>query len=1015
MRKTAGLMLTVFLLSVQMLWAQNKTVIGKITDNKDGSPIPGASVTVKGSRSGTTSGSDGTFTLSVPEKSKALVISALGFESQEITITGSAVEVSLKAGATQSLDEVIVVGYGTKIKKDLTGNIARVKGAEIANTPVANFTQALQGRAAGVFVESQSGKVGEGIKVRIRGGGSINATSDPLYVVDGIPINGDPNSGNGLSDINFNDIETFDILKDASAASIYGSRAANGVVLITTKKGKAGKTSLNVNFQYGTNKPTGYRGFLDAREYVDLLREAAINSDIIEGVDPLDPAQYAGSWLQFAENRLTRYSGYSNWRNLETNTNWEKLAFNNDSKTKLIDISASGGNEKTRFFLSGGFNDQDGILFGNNFQRYSSRFNLDHEASNKLKLGFNFSLSRAITNRVADDNEFYTPMQIVALAPITPVRDQAGVLYDRPTTTYYNPLIELEASRYTSTTYRNIGGLYLNYKFTPNLVFKSEFGVDLQNQSDDRFYGFRTIIGQSTNGYGEATWFRRFNYNTNNYFTYSNTFKSVHNIEATAGMSFQKFNTELANVTGEDFPVEALKKLASAGRITGGTTTSSEKAIVSYFARANYKFDNKYLFSLSGRVDGSSVFGKENQYGYFPAVSAGWILSEENFLKGSKTISFLKLRGSYGLSGSDNGFGDFPSLGLWGAAKYNNLSGLVPTQLANPELKWEKSEQTDIGIDFGLFGNRLTGEIDYYVRNTKDLIYAVPVVGTTGFSSQLTNVGSMQNKGFEFVLNSLNFNGRNFKWNSSLNLSKNKNKIVKLDGDQTLIPGNDGRYLNSLIVGEGVGVFYGPRFAGADPANGDALYYKEDGKTTTNDYNEAGNFVVGDPNPDWIAGLNNTFSYKGIELSVLFQGVFGNEINNGAGGFMSASFDWFDNQTRDQLDRWQKPGDITNVPQLRLGYGNGIGASSRYVEDGSYVRLKNLTLAYNLSSAILTRLKIKSAKFYVTGVNLATFTKYKGWDPEVNTDYRASSRNQGGDFYAAPQIKSLTFGISLGF
>ncbi len=1015
MRKTAGLMLAAFLLSVQMVWAQNKTVIGKVTDSKDGSPIPGASVTVKGSRSGTTTGSDGTFTLSVPEKTKALIISALGFEAQEAAISGSSVEVSLKAGATQSLDEVIVVGYGTKIKKDLTGNIARVKGTEIANTPVANFTQALQGRAAGVFVESQSGKVGEGIKVRIRGGGSINATSDPLYVVDGIPINGDPNSGNGLSDINFNDIETFDILKDASAASIYGSRAANGVVLITTKKGKAGKTSLNVNFQYGSNKPTGYRGFLDAREYVDLLREAAINSDIIEGVDPLDPAQYAGSWLEFAENRLTRYSGFSNWRNLETNTNWEKLAFNSDSKTKLIDISASGGNEKTRFFLSGGFNDQDGILFGNNFQRYSSRFNLDHEASSKLKLGFNFSLSRAITNRVADDNEFYTPMQIVALAPITPVRDQAGVLYDRPTTTYYNPLIELEASRYTSTTYRNIGGLYLNYKFTSNLIFKSEFGVDLQSQSDDRFYGFRTIIGQSTNGYGEATWFRRFNYNTNNYFTYSNTFKGAHNIEATAGMSFQKFNTELANVTGEDFPVEALKKLASAGRITGGTSTSSDKAIVSYFVRANYKYDNKYLFSLSGRVDGSSVFGKENQYGYFPAVSAGWILSEENFLKGSKAISFLKLRGSYGLSGSDNGFGDFPSLGLWGAAKYNNLSGLVPTQLANPELKWEKSEQTDIGIDFGILGNRLTGEIDYYVRNTKDLIYAVPVVGTTGFSSQLTNVGSMQNKGFEFVLNSLNVNGRNFKWNSSLNLSKNKNKIVKLDGDQTLIPGNDGRYLNSLIVGEGVGVFYGPKFAGADPANGDALYYKEDGKTTTNDYNEAGNFVVGDPNPDWIAGLNNTFSYKGVEISVLFQGVFGNEINNGAGGFMSASFDWFDNQTRDQLDRWQNPGDITNVPQLRLGYGNGIGASSRYVEDGSYVRLKNMTIAYNVSSTILNKLKIKSAKFYITGVNLATFTKYKGWDPEVNTDYRASSRNQGGDFYAAPQIKSLIFGISLGF
>jgi len=1014
MRKTAGLILAVSLFSVQFLWAQTKTVVGKVTDGS-GAPLANASITVKGSRSGTASGADGTFSLTVPDNVKMLTVSAVGFETKDVSISGSSILVSLNAGESRSMDEVIVVGYGTRIKKDLTGNIARVKGTEVANTPIANFTQALQGRAAGVFVEAQSGKVGEGIKVRIRGAGSINATSNPLYVVDGIPINGDPNSGSGLAEINFNDIETFDILKDASAASIYGSRAANGVVLITTKKGKSGKTALNVNVQYGTNKPTGYRGFLNAGEYVDLLREAAINSDNIEGVDPLDPAQYPGSWLQFAEGRLTRYSGYSNWRNLETNTNWEKLAFNDDSKTKLIDISAQGGNDKTRFFISGGFNDQDGILFGNNFQRISSRFNLDHDASNKVKIGFNFSLSRTIANRVADDNEFYTPMQIVALAPITPVRNQAGVLYDRPTTTYYNPLIELEDSRYVSTGFRNIGGLYFNYKFTPGLIFKSEFGVDLQNQSDDRFYGFRTIIGQSTNGYGEATWYRRFNYNTNNYLTFNKIIRSVHNIEATAGMSFQKFNTDLSYVTGEDFPVEALKKLASAGRITGGSTSASENAIVSYFARANYKFDNKYLLSLSGRVDGSSRFGKDNQYGFFPAASAGWVLSEENFLSSSKTISFLKLRASYGISGSDDGFGDFGSLGLWGAAKYNNVSGLVPTQLPNPGLKWERSEQTDIGLDFGLFNNRLSGEIDYYVRNTRDLIYSVPVPGTSGYTTQLTNVGSMQNKGFEFVLNSVNISSRDFKWNSSLNLSKNKNKITKLDGEQTLIPGNDGRYLNSLIVGEGIGVFYGPKFAGADPANGDALYYLADGKTTTNDYNDAASFVVGDPNPDWIAGLNNNISYKGFELSVLFQGVFGNEILNGAGGFMSASFDWFDNQTRDQLKRWQNPGDITDVPQLRLGYGNGIGASSRYVEDGSYVRLKNLTLAYNLDSKLLSKLKIRSARFYLTGVNLATFTKYTGWDPEVNTDYRANSRNQGGDFYAAPQIKSLTFGINLGF
>jgi TonB-dependent starch-binding outer membrane protein SusC len=1015
MRKTTSLMLSVFLFISQLVWSQTKTISGKVTANNERTAISGASIIVKGFKTGTVSGEDGTFTISVSDNAKTLIISALGFQTQEVTISGSSINVSLKVAESQNLDEVLVVGYGTKIKRELTGNIARIKGSEVANTPVANFNQAIQGRAAGVFVEANNGKVGEGVKVRIRGSGSLSASNSPLYVIDGVPLNGDGISGNSLADINFNEVESFEILKDASAAAIYGSRAANGVVLITTKKGKAGRTSLNVNVQYGINKPTGYRGFLDAKEYVDLLREAAVNSDSIEGVDPFDPAQYSGSWLQFAENRLTRYSGYSNWRTLQTNTNWEKEAFNHDSRTKIIDINAAGGSDKTRFYVSGSYNSQDGILIGNNFQRFASRINLEHDATSKIKLGFNLALARTTSNRVASDNDFSTPIQLVALAPITPIRDQNGVLYDRPVTTYYNGLIELENASYLSTTFRNLGSIYLNYKLLSNLVFKTEFGIDLQSQNDEQFYGSSTINGQSTNGFGQSDWYRTFSYNTNNYFNYTKTFGKVHELDATLGMSYQKYSTNFASVYGEDFPVDALRTVASAGRITGGSSTLTESSFLSYFARANYKFKNKYLLTLSGRADGSSRFGKDSKYGFFPAASAGWILTEENFLKNSSWLSFLKVRGSYGLTGNADGFGNFAQLGLYGASKYNNASGLVPTQLANPELKWEKSKQLDIGIDFGFFNNRLSGEIDYYVRNTKDLIYNVPIPGTSGFATQTVNVGSMQNKGFEFVLNSTNFNGRDFKWNTSLNLSKNKNKITKLDGEQTKIPGNDGRYLNSLIVGESIGVFYGPKFAGADPANGDALYYKDDGKTTTNDYNEAGNFVVGDPNPDWIGGLNNTFSYKGIELSVLFQGVFGNQIMNGGGGFMSASFDWFDNQTRDQLGRWQKAGDITNVPQLRLGYGNGIGASSRYVEDGSYVRLKNITLAYNVPASILNKVRIRSARFYITCINLATFTDYKGWDPEVNTDYRAGNRNQGGDFYAAPQIKSITFGLSLGF
>jgi TonB-linked SusC/RagA family outer membrane protein len=1014
MRKLKLLLTTVLFLCCQLLWSQTRSVTGKVSD-PNGSPLSGASVIVKGSNTGTVTDAQGNFTINASTSSTALIISSLGYNTIEIPISDSFMEIPLASAETSSLDEVILVGYGTKIKRDLTGNIAQIKGSEVANTPVPNLAQAIQGRAAGVFVEANNGKVGEGVKVRIRGAGSISASNDPLYVVDGIPINTGGLSGNALADINFNDIESFDILKDASAAAIYGSRAAGGVVLITTKKGKAGRTNLAVNMQYGTNKPTGYRGFLDAEQYVDLLREAAINSDIIEGVDPLDPAQYPGSWLQFAERRLDRYSGHSDWRTLETNTNWEKLAFNDDARTKTVDVTASGGSDKTRFFISGGLTDQEGILILNDFQRISSRFNLEHDASERIKIGFNLALARTVGNRNNLDNAFQTPIQLVALAPITPPRDLNGVLYDRPVTTYYNGLIELENSVFKSTTIRNIGNVFLNYKIINNLFFKTELGIDIQTQNDELFRGSRTLTGLSTNGYGESSWLRNITVNTNNYFNYSTVIKEKHDLDATVGMAYQKFDTDFTNVFGEDFPVDALQKLASAGRITGGSSTLTESAIVSYFARANYKFDDKYLLSLSGRIDGSSRFGKENKYGFFPAISAGWIISEENFLNNSTWLSFLKLRGSYGITGNDNGFGNFSQLGLYGASKYNNQSGLVPTQLANPELKWEKSQQVDIGIDFGLFNDRLSGEIDYYVRTTDDLIYNVPVPGTSGFGTQLVNIGSMENKGFEFVLNGGILRGRDFTWNSSLNVSNNKNKITKLDGDQTSIPGNDGRFLNSLIVGEPIGIFFGPKFAGADPSNGDALYFEQDDKTTTNDYNDAGNFIVGDPNPDWIAGFNNTFSYKGIELNVLFQGVFGNQIMNGAGGFMSASFDWFDNQTIDQLRRWQQPGDITDVPQLRLGYGNGINASSRYVEDGSYVRLKNVTLAYNIPPTLLNKIRLRTAKVYITGINLATFTDYTGWDPEVNTDYRAGNRNQGSDFYAAPQIKTLTFGLNLGF
>jgi TonB-dependent starch-binding outer membrane protein SusC len=1007
MRRPRLIILIGLLLSVQFLWGQTP-ITGRVTD-RNGNGLPNATITIKNTNISTVSDLNGQFSINAAPNA-TLIVSSVGYQTLEIVASGSTVSAQLQAGEN-TLSEVIVTGYGTKVKRDLTGNIARVRGSEVANIPVPNLNQALQGRAAGVFVESNSGKVGEGVKVRIRGAGSLSASNEPLYVIDGVPINTSSLSGNALADINFNDIETFDILKDAAAATIYGSRAANGVVLITTKKGRSGRTDLAVNMQYGYNKPTNYRGFLNAQEYVQLIQEAALNSDNIRGRDPAA----SNSDTRFVEGRLTRYAGHSNWRTNETDTDWERLAFNDNARTKMVDVTASGGNDKTRFFISGGFNDQDGILILNNFQRISSRFNLEHDASDRLRLGFNLSLGRTVSNRNNLDNAFQSPMQLVALAPITPPRNLEGVLYDRPVTTYYNGLIETENSVYKSTTFRNIGNLFLNYKIIQDLAFRTEVGVDLQTQNDELFRGSRTLTGLSTNGYASSSWLRNLTLNTNNYFNYSKTIGANHDFDATLGMSYQQFTTDQASVTGEDFPVDALQKLASAGRITGGSSSLTESNIVSYFARANYKLFDRYLLNVSGRIDGSSRFGRDARYGFFPAVSAGWIISEESFLNSSNTVSFLKLRASYGANGNWEGFGNFAHLGLYGASKYNNLSGLVPTQLANPGLKWEKNKQYNIGLDFGLLNNRISGEIDYYVRETDDLIYNVPVPGTSGFTSQTVNVGAMENRGVEFVLNSTNIQARDFYWSTSFNVSKNRNKITRLDGEQSLLPGNDGRFLNSLIVGESIGIFYGPKYAGVDPANGDALYYLNDGIGTTNNYNNAGNFIVGDPNPDWIAGLANTFRFKGLELNVLFQGVFGNQIMNGAGGFMSASFDWFDNQTRDHLRRWQKPGDITDVPQLRFGRGNGINASSRYVEDGDYIRLKNITLAYSIPTSVMNRVKIRSAKVFVTGVNLATFTNYTGWDPEVNTDYRAGNRNQGSDFYSAPQIKSLTFGINLGF
>jgi TonB-dependent starch-binding outer membrane protein SusC len=1021
MKKMYYFWVAALLLIANATFAQ-KTVTGKVTDAKDGNPVTGASVRVKGTNTGIATATDGTFSITLPKGLNSLVFSSIGYEDQEVEAKGTTVNVILSY-AVKSLNEVIVVGYGTQVKREQTSSISRVKGSEVQNTPVADMLAAIQGRAAGVFVEAQNGKVGEGIKVRVRGATSINGSNEPLYVVDGVPLTGGT-FGSPTADLNFNDVETFDILKDAAATAIYGSRGANGVVQITTKKGKNGKTRFTVNTQTGTNSPTGKREFMTAEEYINYYYEAAANT-----------AKYhynrAGNWIGFGseaaalanmktwiEGRFRRYSGFNdNWKTLATQTDWQELAFNDKAKTNQVELSMQGGNDKTRFFLGGSLMNQDGILTANKFSRMGLRINLDHNINNWLKMGINSNLSKNVRNRVPLDNAFSTPMQIVALAPITPVRDANGALYNTPVTTYYNPLIDVEEANSRIVGFRNQGNIFFESRLANGLILHNDLGLDMVNQNEDRFWGSRTDAGNGIGGAGRVQWIRNTRWITNNYLNYNKTLAEKHKVEATLGMSYENRYDEYATISAQDFPDETIKTLSGASDVTAGSNTQDENNLVSYFGRVNYGFNGKYLLGLSMRADADSRFGTDHKYGYFPAVSAGWIASDEEFLSNVNWLSFLKLKASYGIAGNNSGLGFYSARSQYASVTYGTNGGLAISNFGNNDLRWEKTTATDIGLDFGIIKNRISGELSWYNKKTSDMLLAVPTPSPSGTTAVLANIGEMENKGIEFTLNTVNVAGKDFRWNTSINFARNRNKLTKLDGQQDRIIPADARYPNALIVGESIGIFYGVKFAGADPANGDPIYYLADGKTTTNDYNSAGKFIIGDPNPDWIGGINNSFSYKGIELSVLFQGVFGNQVADGGGGFMSASADWFDNQTRDQLNRWQKPGDVTMVPQARInrfGDFESPSISSRYVYDATYVRLKNVSLSYTIPTKLLSKIKLSNAKIYATGVNLHTFTKYPGFDPEVNTDYRASNVNQGGDFYAAPQIRSIVFGITIG-
>ncbi len=1025
-----------FLFAALPVFAQN-VISGKALNNS-GVGIQGVTVTVKGTKTTAVTEADGSFKISAASNG-TLVFTSVNLVTQEVAIAGkSSIEVFMVPSST-SLDEVVVVGYGTQQRKYMTGSVSKVDSKAFTSTPAPSFDAALQGRAPGVQVQQSNGSLGGAVRIRVRGTSSISASGEPLYVVDGVPFaNGDNQAGfgsgldatkanntNPLATINQNDIESIEVLKDAASASIYGARAANGVILITTKKGRTGKTQINFDAITGRSEITRKLPLLNGAEWYQLYNEARVN----DGGLPLGPnEQIPGQQLGYVYNP-------------NVNTDWID-ATTQKGMLYEANLSARGGNEKTKFYLSGVYREEKGVLVGNDFRRIGGRVNIDNKASDRLDLGVQIGMYSTKTNEVPTSFNGGIGWAQSNSLPIYPVYNADGSYFGTQTKTglSINPVAQLQ-NNFENQTLRTFANVYASLKLTKELSFRSEFGLDLTKQQE-RYYqqGFNrwyngTMLPASSERNLDLT-----NINTNNYFTFTKDLNANNKLDATAGfavnslqykeISFQPrdggvgyvnpyFNTGSAGLSWSPLAPAAI----SNGSPLNAYSNRNESGFISYFARANYRLMNKYLFGISGRVDGSPRFGSNNRYGFFPAVSAGWIASNESFLRDSKTVNFLKLRTSFGLTGNAE-IGDFRYLELYNpTGGYNGINGQSQNSLANPDLSWEKGQQFDLGIDYGLFKNRISGSLSLYTKKSKDLLLNTPVQVSTGFNNIASNVDvQVRNRGIELVVNATVLEISDFSWKSSLNISRNENKVLTVAGfdDPDFLDLSEGD--TRVIAGYPLGINYLPIFAGVDPLTGDQLIFeKGTGKKIklTPASQNANRVPVGKPNPNFYGGFDNTFSYKGFELGILLTFQQGNTIYDDGGKYQIGGRLGSWNQRRELLARWQKPGDITDVPRVSLLEGGNAdnSNSSRYLYDVSFLRVRTVSLGFNIPKDMLSRVKLSSARIYVAGQNLLTFTKYAGWDPEV-TRYRfnngASNGASNAPYLPTPQSKSFNLGINIG-
>lgn len=1015
MRMLKMLLVVSFSLSWLLAAAQQKKVTGKILSSTN-APLPGVSVQLKGTNTITASSEDGSFSIAVPGNKKAvLVFSSVGFETKEVDVTNSlTVQVSLQE-TSADLSDVVVVGYGTSRKKDLTGAVASVKLGNVDKTPVFGTSQLLQGQVSGVQVTQTNAQPGASFTVRIRGTNSITSSSDPLYVIDGY-------AGADITSLNPNDVASIEVLKDASATAIYGSRGANGVILITTKRGTTGKRSVNFDFYSGVQRVGNKLKMMNAPQFAKYLN---------------DVATIGGVALPYTQAQIDA---------MGPGTDWQDELFRT-APISNYNLGFTGGNTDTRYFLSFNYFSQDGIILGSDYKRGTVRFNLDNKLSDRLKVGFTSQLSYD-TQKQANVNTTGgsgggTLLDALLFSPIIPVYDSTGEFTFRNGPQPYaievgNPVAAATLNSDKNKNLRVFANVYGEYELIKGLKLRTSFGGEYRAFRNDVFRPSTTYLGATSSGRAEVITNNNYNWLNENTVTYDKTFNKIHAINALVGFTYQEWKngsvtSTVTNLTTNNLGTDNL----SIGTASDNSNTTKND-LASFIGRINYRLMDKYLFTFTMRADGSSRFGENNKWGYFPSGAVAWRAIDENFMKNIKVVSDLKLRVSYGLTGNQE-IGSYQSLKQYRANAYVlggvRAGGFSPDNLPNEDLAWESTAAFDAGIDLGLWDNRLLFTIDYYHKKTTDLLFNVDLPATSGFGTMLQNIGSVENAGFEFSITSVNIQKKSIRWTTSLNFSANRNKVLDLGEvpfqftgrvSSNLFPGA-GQFSSILKVGEPIGSFYGYVFDGiwqsqADIIKSGTKQVVKPGDPIFKDLN--GDSVLSGPDksiigralPKFTYGFTSNLTVGKFNLFVLLQGVHGVDILNENRIEMENGVLNTNKFAHVATESWTGPGTSNNLPGIGSTLRRNVGVTSAVIENGSFLRFKTITLSYDLPLPKLSSV-FKSASIYATGQNLITITDYTGYDPEVNSypNIAGNYTSLNVDYNPYPNIKTYTVGIKLGF